>query len=56
MITVFIADKLYLSVEGIKTNRRDLILKIGAKNTMTMVIGALRKGLIKIDDIDNLLY
>ena len=51
-----IAEKLYLSVESIKTNRRDLIIKVGAKNTMSMVIEALRKGLIKIDDIDNLLY
>ncbi|MDH6356408.1 LuxR C-terminal-related transcriptional regulator [Parabacteroides sp. PF5-9] len=43
-----IAEKMFLGVETVKTNRRDLIKKFKAKNTMTMVMEGLRKGLIKV--------
>lgn len=32
-----IADKLFLSIETIKTYRKNLILKLGAKNSMLLV-------------------
>ena len=41
-----IADKVYLSVETIKTYRKNLILKLGAKNSMMLVRMALEKKLI----------
>lgn len=50
-----IAKKLYLAVDTIKTSRRELILKSGAKSTMAMIMDALRQGLIKLEDIDALL-
>lgn len=41
-----IADKVFLSVETIKTYRKNLILKLGAKNSMMLVRIALEKKLI----------
>jgi DNA-binding NarL/FixJ family response regulator len=41
-----IADKVFLSIETIKTARRNLILKLGAKNSMILVKIALEKGLV----------
>lgn len=41
-----IADKLYLSVETIKTYRKNLILKLGAKNSMILVKMAIENKLI----------
>jgi DNA-binding NarL/FixJ family response regulator len=49
------ADKLYKSKLTIDKDRANLISKLGAKNTMEMVIDALRQGLIKLEDIDSLL-
>ena len=51
-----IADKvLYVDTETVKTTRKILIQKFEAKNAMSMVISAMRKGLLKIEDIDNVL-
>ena len=50
-----IADILYLGVETVKTIRKGLIEKFKAPNTMVMIINALRMGLIKLEDIDDLL-
>ena len=51
-----IADNiLYLDIETVKTLRKNLILKFDAKNTMSMVINAMRMGLLKVEDIDVLL-
>ena len=41
-----IADKLFLSVETIKTYRKNLILKLGVKNSMMLVRMAIEKKLI----------
>lgn len=41
-----IANKIYLSVETIKTYRRNLIFKLGAKNSMVMVKMAIEQNLI----------
>ncbi len=41
-----IADKVFLSVETIKTYRKNLILKLGAKNSMMLVKMAIEKRLI----------
>ncbi|MDR0430804.1 MAG: response regulator transcription factor [Tannerellaceae bacterium] len=41
-----IADKVFLSVETIKTYRRNLIFKLGAKNSMILVKIALEKKLV----------
>jgi len=41
-----IADKVFLSVETIKTYRKNLILKLGAKNSMMLVKMAFEKKLI----------
>jgi DNA-binding CsgD family transcriptional regulator len=41
-----IADKVFLSIETIKTARRNLILKLGARNSMILVRIALEKGLV----------
>jgi DNA-binding NarL/FixJ family response regulator len=41
-----IADKLFLSVETIKTYRKNLLLKLGAKNSMVMVKMALEQKLV----------
>ncbi len=41
-----IADKIFLSVETIKTYRKNLILKLGAKNSMMLVKIAIEKKLI----------
>ena len=50
-----IADKFfYQDIENVKTIRKNLIEKFETKNTMTMVISALRMGLIKMEDIDDL--
>lgn len=46
-----IAAILNLNEETIKTLRRELIVKFGAKNTMSMIMYALRNGLIKMEDI-----
>lgn len=48
-------DILYVDIETVKTLRKNLILKFETKNTMTMVISALRKGLLNLEDIDDLL-
>ncbi|MDR2037648.1 MAG: LuxR C-terminal-related transcriptional regulator [Bacteroidales bacterium] len=45
-------DILYVDIETVKTIRKNLILKFDAKNAMSMVISALRLGLIKIEDIE----
>ena len=51
-----IADHiLYVDVETVKTSRKKLILKFETKNTMTMVINALRMGLLKLEDLDAML-
>ena len=47
-------DILYVDIETVKTLRKNLIQKFEAKNTMTMVIDALRMGLLKIEDLDEL--
>jgi len=52
-----ISDYLDRSIETIKTNRRNLIEKFGTRakeNTMSMVIKALRMGLIRLEEIDDL--
>ena len=41
-----IADKLFLGVETIKTYRKNLILKLGARNSMVLVKMAIEKKLI----------
>lgn len=41
-----IADKVFLSIETIKTYRKNLILKLGAKNSMMLVKMAIEKKLI----------
>ncbi len=41
-----IADKVFLSVETIKTYRKNLILKLGAKNSMMLVRIAIEKKLL----------
>jgi DNA-binding NarL/FixJ family response regulator len=46
-----IVDILNLEEETIKSLRRDLIRKFGAKSSMTMVMYALSIGLIKLEDI-----
>ena len=48
-------DILYVDIETVKTLRKNLILKFETKNTMTMVISALRKGLLNLEEIDDLL-
>ena len=51
-----IADEiLYVDPETVKTLRKNLIQKFEAKNSMSMVIDAMRMGLLKIEDIDDLL-
>jgi len=42
---------LYKAVDTIKSERKILLEKSGARNTMAMVIDALRMGLIKMEDI-----
>jgi len=50
-----IADKiLYVDIETVKTLRKNLIQKFEAKNSMSMVINALRMGMLKIEDLDDL--
>jgi DNA-binding NarL/FixJ family response regulator len=41
-----IADKMYLSVETIKTYRKNLLLKLGARNSMVMVKMAFEQKLV----------
>jgi len=48
-------DILYVDKETVKTIRKNMIQKFEAKNAMTMVISAMRLGLIKIEEIDDLL-
>ena len=48
-------DILYVDVETVKTVRKNLIQKFEAKNAMSMVINAIKMGLLKIEDIDELL-
>ena len=48
-------DILYVDKETVKTLRKNLIQKFEAKNAMSMVIDAMRMGLLKIEDIDDLL-
>ena len=48
-------DILYVHPETVKTLRKNLIQKFDAKNSMSMVIDAMRMGLLKIEDIDDLL-
>ena len=45
---------LYVDVETVKTLRKNLIQKFEAKSTMSMVINALRLGMLKIEDLDDL--
>jgi DNA-binding NarL/FixJ family response regulator len=40
------ADKMFLSVETVKTYRKNLILKLGAKNSMVLVKMAIEDGMI----------
>ena len=47
-------DILYVDVETVKTLRKNLIQKFEAKNTISMVINALRMGMLKIEDLDGL--
>ena len=44
----------YQTIDTVKKNRNKMIEKFEAKNTMTMVISALRMGLIKLEDIEDL--
>ena len=48
-------DILYVDIETVKTLRKNLIIKFETKNSMTMVIKAMRLGLLKLEDIDALL-
>jgi DNA-binding NarL/FixJ family response regulator len=48
-------DILYIDKETVKTLRKNLFVKFETKNAISMVISALRMGLIKIEDIDKLL-
>jgi len=48
-------DVLYVDVETVKTLRKNLIIKFETKNSMAMVIKALRLGLLKLEDIDELM-
>jgi len=50
-----ISEILDRSVETIKTNRRNLIDKFGVENenSMTMVIKALRMGLLRLEEIND---
>lgn len=41
-----IADKMFLSIETIKTYRKNLLLKLGAKNSMVLVKMALEQKLV----------
>ncbi|MDR0796979.1 MAG: LuxR C-terminal-related transcriptional regulator [Tannerella sp.] len=51
-----IADNiLYVDKETVKTVRKNLIQKFEVKNAMSLVISAMRMGLLKIEDIDDLL-
>ena len=51
-----IADNiLYVDIETVKTLRKNLIQKFDAKNAMSMVINAIRIGLLKIEDLDDML-
>jgi len=51
-----IADNiLYVDIETVKTLRKNLIQKFEAKNAMSMVIDAIRIGLLKIEDLDEML-
>ena len=48
-----IADKiLYRDIETIKSIRKDMIEKFGAKSTISMITSALRMGLINLEDVD----
>lgn len=49
-----IAKNLYKAVETIKSERKNLIGKLDERNSTTMIINALRKGLIKMEDLDKL--
>ena len=51
-----IAEKFFFrNIETVKSTRKILIERLGQKNSMTMVINSLRTGLIKMEDIDELL-
>ena len=45
---------LYVDVETVKTLRKNLIQKFDSKNSMSMVINALRMGMLKIEDLDDM--
>ena len=47
-----ISTILYKSIETVSTNRADLMAKLNERNTITMVINALRTGMIKMEDLD----
>ena len=50
-----IADNiLYIDIETVKTLRKNLIQKFETKNAISMVINALRMGLLKLEDLDEL--
>ncbi len=50
-----ISEKLKRPIETVKSNRKNLIDKFGVENenTMTMVIKALRMGIIRLEEIDD---
>ena len=51
-----IADKvLFIDIETVKTIRKNLLQKFEAKNTIAMIIYALRTGLLKMEDVEALL-
>jgi len=50
-----IAVKRSISVETVKTHRKNLVDKFNVENTMEMVIKAMRLGMIKLEDLDDLI-
>ena len=49
------SDVFCVDTETVKTMRKNLIQKFEAKNAMSMIISAMRMGLLKIEDIDGLI-
>jgi DNA-binding NarL/FixJ family response regulator len=45
-----IADKLFLSINTVNAHRRNLIQKLGTKNTAALVRYAVKNGIIKLDE------
>jgi DNA-binding CsgD family transcriptional regulator len=46
MITIEICGKLFLSPRTVETYRKNLLEKIGTRNTMGIVLFALKNGLV----------